>query len=428
MFRVRNTYVILILLTIIAATTAMAATQNIPNVDNDDSALIQDAKTYASEMGVDLETALYRLKLQKAVGDLDAELSAKEVDTFAGLWIQHVPQFRVIVQFTQNGQETIRPYIENGVLEDIIDVRTANVSLSELEAAQATADRNIQNLKIPVESGINVFENRVELYVVERFRFDSALQESRTEFPEFVRVITVSELSVREMDIFAGLPLTTCTSGFSVMNSSGTKGIITAAHCSNSQSYNGTSLPFKASAYGGSYDVQWHTAPGFTVRNLAYDGSSNRYVYSTMHRNNQALNSWVCKHGKTTGYTCGFITNKNFRPGDPSSWSATFILVHRDGVDLSSTGDSGGPWFSGNIAYGVHTGGTGNDAYYMAVNYVDYLDLTVLPLKIYLPFILKDYNQSQSMSGSGILSPEVLLNNDEVSRESPYGSQSDPYP
>ena len=48
------------------------------------------------------------------------------------------------------------------------------------------------------------------------------------------------------------------------------------------------------------------------------------------------------------------------------------------GIDLSTGGDSGSPWSSGNIAYGFHAGGIGNDSYYMAQNYADVLGLCVL--------------------------------------------------
>jgi hypothetical protein len=133
--------------------------------------------------------------LQDFAGDLDAELSAKEADTFAGLWIQHTPQFQIIVQFTQDGKETIRPYIENGPLADIIDVRIADVTLAELEATQAAALLKVRDFDIPVESGINGFENRVELYVIERSRFETILQETRIQLPDNVDVITVDELS-----------------------------------------------------------------------------------------------------------------------------------------------------------------------------------------------------------------------------------------
>ncbi|HIE56888.1 MAG TPA: hypothetical protein EYP88_01465 [Anaerolineales bacterium] len=85
-----------------------------------EEALIQDAKMYTSRFGVDLDEAIRRLKLQSEIGDLNAELAAKEQDTFAGLWIQHQPEYRVIVRFTRNGGVTTQPYIENGPLADII--------------------------------------------------------------------------------------------------------------------------------------------------------------------------------------------------------------------------------------------------------------------------------------------------------------------
>jgi hypothetical protein len=109
-------------------------------------------------------------------------------------------------------------------------------------------------------------------------------------------------------DIYGGLALSTCTSGFSVRhNSSGSLGIVTAAHCPNSQSYLGSSLPFQSEAWGGWYDQQWHTAPGFVVRNWMYDGSGTRSITSRTLWGYQYVGEFVCKYGKTTGYGCGTI-------------------------------------------------------------------------------------------------------------------------
>lgn len=344
------------------------------------NALTLDAKGYAEEHGIELNEAIRRLQLQEPAGELNAELLAKESATFAGAWIQHSPDFRIIVQFTENGDKTIQPYIENGPLADIAEVRAASVSLIELEAIQDTTWLAVRELDIPVASGINVFENRVELYVVERQRFDDALQRLKINLSDKVEVITVNELGSDVAEIFAGLALTTCTSGFSVKNSSGTKGVTTAAHCSNTQSYGSTNLPFQSAAQGGQYDVQWHTAPGLTVRNLMNDGTYYRLVYGTKPRNSQMINEYVCKFGMTTLAGCGYITNKNYMPPckDGYCYTSTFIYVHRDGVDLSEPGDSGGPWFSGNTAYGIMKGQNGNDAFYMAIDYISFLGLSVL--------------------------------------------------
>jgi len=354
-----------------------------------------DAKAYAAMMGVDIDEAVHRLSLQDTIGELNRQLFENERSTFAGLWIQHTSQFRIVVQFTQDGEKTIRSYVENGSLADIVEIRTASISLAELEAVQTAVLLDVRNLNVPIESGINVFQNRVELYVTERSRLNVALKEAKIQLPNHIEVIVVDELSTDEAYIYAGLTIN-CTTGFSVKHYNGTKGILTAAHCNNVQSYNGTTLPSQGAVEGGSYDFPWHTAPGFTVINWAFDGQPGgttpyyRIITATEHRDNQVLNSFVCKYGMASAYTCGFIIDKNYKPTTSGSWLATFIRIHRDGVDLSSAGDSGAPWFLGNTAYGVHESGIGDDSVYMAVNYVSYLGLTILTNELYLPLTLKN--------------------------------------
>lgn len=60
------------------------------------------------------------------------------------------------------------------------------------------------------------------------------------------------------------------------------------------------------------------------------------------------------------------------------TWSATWILVQRGAVDLVEGGDSGGPWMVGNTAYGITMGQWDKKGIYMAINYIDILDVTVL--------------------------------------------------
>lgn len=299
-------------------------------------------------------------------------MSTNEQNTFAGLWVQHIPQFQVIVQFTQDSEETIQPYIENTYLTDVIEVRTVNMTLTELETTQNAAWSIVRDLGVPMDYDINIAENRVELYVTDPAQLNNVLRKANIHLPSNVQIIKVDGLSREVAEIFAGLALSSCTSGFSVRTSSGTKGITTAGHCPNSITYSGKNLPYQSGIWQFEYDVQWHTAPDFTVRNLAYDGTYYRLVYGEQHRNNQYIGEWVCKYGKVTGGGCGSIASKTF--------NGTFIRVHSGSVDLGEPGDSGGPWFVSNIAYGLMTGDIepGNDAYYMAINYIDILGLDVL--------------------------------------------------
>lgn len=342
-----------------------------------------DMEMYAKEQGVDLAEARHRFALQDIAGDLEAKLVENESETFAGLWLEHSPAFRVVVQFTEANKDISAYVIPE--LAEVVEVRTAKVALSVLEADQLAAMAAADKAGIPAESEINVQANAVELYVVDRSRLDSAVAEGRLQLPPTVQVTTIEALSKADATIYGGLPLSTCTSGYTVRNAGGTRGVTTAAHCGNSQSYAGIVLTFQAQQYTGSYDIQWHRAPGHTFTNLIrwWSDGSTRRITATQHRNNQTIGGYVCKYGKTTHYTCGYISSKTYAPSYVPSVSATFIRVNNTAgyPDLSSGGDSGGPWFLNNVAYGTHSGSPGsdpNDAIYMAINYVSGLGVTVL--------------------------------------------------
>ncbi|MGH2711214.1 MAG: trypsin-like serine protease [Actinomycetota bacterium] len=59
----------------------------------------------------------------------------------------------------------------------------------------------------------------------------------------------------------------------------------------------------------------------------------------------------------------------------------TFIRVDAK-QRFCNPGDSGGPWYSGNQAYGIHSGsgqsGSTYHCFYMAVNYLQSLNLRVM--------------------------------------------------
>ncbi len=164
-----------------------------PALDDKDP-LLFDAQIYASNNNVSTEEALRRFQLQDIAGKLGAELSKNETETLAGLWIEHSPEFRIVVLFTRDGEETIKPYLKQYTeLADIVEVRTANVSLANLQRDQSDASSSINALGIRAQSDINVYNNSVELYITkaDRSRFDDALQRKEIRLPDTVRVTTV---------------------------------------------------------------------------------------------------------------------------------------------------------------------------------------------------------------------------------------------
>ncbi|MBI5838635.1 MAG: S-layer homology domain-containing protein, partial [Chloroflexi bacterium] len=409
----------LILILLMAFLPSVPSTQNasaLPQVQpNENDPYLDDAEIYAKNMGVSVEEALRRFHIQDAVGDLEAELSAKEAETFAGLWLEHSPEFRIVVQFTGDANQKIKPHITKEMV-DILDVRTAKISLAELEKTQGELLSSLTDLEIHVESEINVYENNITLAIVEadKTRFDLAVQNGLLQLPDYVVVITIPKLGEPEANIYGGLAMNKCNTAFSVQDIYEVlgRGVTTAGHCSEnySLSYNGIGLPAQTWLKSGSYDVGFHTTPGFTVTNQFKAGNTDiRRVTAIKPRDNQAVGAYVCKYGVTTGYTCGHISSKTVYGNVNPPLAATFIRVDNTGGynDLSSGGDSGGPWFLGTTAYGIHHASSGidpNDAIYMAINYVGGLGVSVVLAPVFadVPWDYWAWQDIERLYNSGV--------------------------
>ncbi|MBI5840472.1 MAG: hypothetical protein HZB19_10245 [Chloroflexi bacterium] len=70
-----------------------------------------DVETYAKFHGVSVEEALRRFHIQDIARALQADVSANEAETFAGLWVEHSPEFRIVVLFAGDINQKIKPYI-----------------------------------------------------------------------------------------------------------------------------------------------------------------------------------------------------------------------------------------------------------------------------------------------------------------------------
>ncbi|HEX6083745.1 MAG TPA: PKD domain-containing protein, partial [Thermoanaerobaculia bacterium] len=342
------------------------------------AALLEDATSYAAQVGVSVDEAVRRLQLQREIGDLDAALSTEESATYAGLWIDDERGYRVVVRFTDPAAEArLRARIAGGALRDLVDVRPARWSLVELQQRRNDARGHARAAKVRTNSDINVRENRVELYVLDPAKLNAA----KARIPDGVVIQRVSRLADGEA-LTGGRRISTCTSGFTVQAPNGELGVATAGHCDNTQYYQGILLPFRRERNDNDHDVQWHSGCDLMqVTNQFESGFGLRSVVGTRHRNNQAEGTYVCKYGRTTGRTCGWIESRNYDLDlFPNPFDGNFIRVDGRGTNLSEPGDSGGPWFVENVAYGIHHGypADDQDSIYMAINYISGIGVSVL--------------------------------------------------
>lgn len=351
-----------------------------PHVD----LLAEAAEVYASRYNVGYEEALYRLRLQEQVGDLQADLIKEEPDTFAGLWIQHESEYQVIARFTQDGEETIRRYVAGKSLDRIVEVRSAESALKELHEAHNKASRLLDVLGIKKDSWTDVRSNTVKLRITDSVKLNAALQRLGTKLPNKTRVVEADKLASPAVNIYAGLPTNTCSTGFSVRHSSGVEGVLTAGHCSNSQTYRGTTIGFQSELFERFWDLQWHRTGGFADRPWIQGNGNVGVVYGTRGRLSQARGDFVCKRGKTTGTTCGNILNidedLSYVPNSEQSFVSVY-LQKTEGGPLVLPGDSGGPFFEGGTAFGITSGYSETEnfyyGYYTAINYAGNLGVTV---------------------------------------------------
>lgn len=161
------------------------------------SALLTDARSYAEDFGVELDEAIAILMGQDTIGELDHQLQSNESETFGGLWIQNEPDYRVIVAFTRDGEETIRPYLDGTMLVDIVEVRQVEATLAELRRARSEAVAMVKELGFNAASSIDIRNNVAQIYLSlkEKEELEKALREAGLVLPDKVELVAEAPLS-----------------------------------------------------------------------------------------------------------------------------------------------------------------------------------------------------------------------------------------
>ena len=176
--------------------------------------------------------------------------------------------------------------------------------------------------------------------------------------PDITDVVSVS-LSVVDVELggyesgsahMGGEAWDACTSGFGV-KVSGTRGITTAAHCADTATDDGHALTFENKHKGRYGDVQWHTGPD-AMGNDFYGGidtvvETNSRQVTSVGKPERGMT--LCRNGRVSFRDCQDVRKVNV------CFRFTCRLVQMEN-HFSAGGDSGGPVYWGNTAYGIHTG------------------------------------------------------------------------
>ena len=159
-------------------------------------ALLTDAGIYAQHEGVSLDEAVKRFELMDEVGPLGAALEQNESATLAGHWIAHQPDFKVVVVFTRDGEETMKKYVaEDSPLWEVLDIRTIEGKLTEaqLQAEQQQLIELLNRLGLPCSSDTDIKKGVVNVYVGDKKLFDETLASAGATLPPHVVPIVFYE-------------------------------------------------------------------------------------------------------------------------------------------------------------------------------------------------------------------------------------------
>lgn len=331
-----------------------------------------DLSTYAKEEGLPLDEVLNRFAgLGEFYERLD-EGRAKTGDNLVGAeW--------------GFGAGTL--YVHESALGAVRDV-FASQSISVVESDspnEAAQDRLATRVAaVLAANGSGVFEVHYDLHanVVEVSVPDveadisphswAAASAVAAEYESTIKVVPLSAQS--EPDARGGMAYSTCTGGF-VVQSLGVYGISTAHHCTTKPStYDGSNLGTTSAS--STRDVRWARFTSGTPQPVfRYGWGSYRTATAS---SNPVVGAAVCKFGTTTGNTCDVVVSSGHcvtYTGFPE-----FCGLYRTDNRDADGGDSGGPWYFGSRAHGIHSGGSdaGNYDHFSGIGSLNLLSLTVV--------------------------------------------------
>jgi hypothetical protein len=350
------------------------------------------AARLAADWRVSMSEATARVQRQERVGALARELETGLGTRFGGVWIDHANGGRVVVGDTGGSTASLGAMASRHALAGLVTTKRVQFGLPSLTGAftalsDGLAAANAQAAQ-PISVALRTELNKVELAVpsaptanqrtyaaAAAAKYGPALRVvTRDERPE---ALACPSRNACDRPLQGGVHIhaedgTTCTGGFNVQGG-GRNWMLTAGHCLYyagldpwqywlTKNSNGSNRTFGGAVqywwYGGSLGRDFAI---ISIDNAAenpqptiFASSSGRSITGT---STAVVGQYLCKGGQTSDYQCGDVTS--------TSVSATYTdgVTVRDMIRAgiySCKGDSGGPAFLGNSAYGLLSGGTLN--------------------------------------------------------------------
>ena len=384
-----------------AAPAAAAAAQVVPlaarpPVQTPSEAMAMDAASYALRYGLEPGEAGLRLRALQASAPITDAIRATHRARLVGVAIEHRPNLQIVVLLTGTAPVAATSIRVAGMSIPVQFRTHAAASGDAVTRAMLQQAAGLNQL-LPRQRGMGLDPRTGELVILigsgDAARPDLGAIERRAEALTGVGVRFDIADRADDLSLVGGARIEgvhagdgrryACTAGFAVTDGART-GIATAAHCPDEVEYKdpgGTriALPFVGQWGARTQDVQINLGPGGQAAAFYADRRSGalRQLAGARSRLSTRGGEWLCHYGESSGYSCAEVELVNFAPPGSLCGGAcapTWVTVRtRD----CRGGDSGGPVFSGDIAFGITKGGSGGRS--AKCNFYFYMSTDFLP-------------------------------------------------
>ena len=334
------------------------------------SAALREQLTWQAEQeGISLDKAIEKYAWQGPLAYLVNEIRQDYPDDFAGARIEEdltawvafsgttpagaassIRAFPRAVQIIEN-----RGFTEAGLNRRLTAVHDSMMANDKVEDAVSTYDLATGRLEVTAAIEDSVDTPAQKKALLDLLRAELPIGSVANVGTSDVDLNIVSDITGGdESDIRGGTHLRTCTAGFVLENSNGERNIATAGHCSNNQTLRDgnirITLTFEDEHEGQWGDLQRHSAPSrhTLINQIYYANRGHRsQVISSIGTPMEGERLW--NYGKSTGYKSEVV----YRGVVHQTVYKFLVAMHNH---VTQGGDSGGPWFHGSVAQGIHQG------------------------------------------------------------------------
>jgi streptogrisin C len=336
------------------------------------AAELMDARAYSVMHKVNVREAKRRLRAENQMSGVVDLLRRGAGKRYAGLWIEHEPSFRMVLRMTgkEGAPAGLKAALASSPIPVVFQTGAAASQTDLLDKIHSALPILLAALPDMAGTDVDVRTGEIVLTVPAT---GSARDAALAKVPALAQRlgapirIDFIDSPLADQSVRGGSALSDCTSGFVVANSAGTRGFVTAAHCGNTESYSdfdgtSTSTTFQSETFDADQDFQWHTTPLTEVPEFYADlTTSARVLTGRRLRSSTAVGNTTCHRGATSGYSCGSVQSTTYQPtyaGACNGFTCTSTYISVTGSGLACAGgDSGGPWFNGQTAFGIHKAG-----------------------------------------------------------------------